>query len=49
MCRDTCAREPQCRAFTYVNPGVQGPSARCWLKSVAPAPRRDRCCLSGVK
>ena len=26
-CRDTCMIEPQCVAFTYVNPGVQGPSA----------------------
>ena len=49
LCQDTCLREPQCRAFTYVNPGVQGPNARCWLKSAVPQPAPDGCCLSGVK
>ena len=49
LCRDACWREPQCRAFTYVNPGVQGANARCWLKNAVPAARPDGCCLSGVK
>jgi hypothetical protein len=48
-CRDTCGVEPQCVAFTFVNPGVQGPSARCWLKSSVPPPNPDACCVSGVK
>jgi hypothetical protein len=48
-CRDTCMVEPQCVAFTYVNPGVQGPSARCWLKSAVPAATPNACCVSGVK
>ena len=48
-CRDTCMVEPQCLAFTYVNPGVQGPSARCWLKSAVPQPSPSACCVSGVK
>jgi PAN domain len=48
-CRDTCMVEPQCVAFTYVNPGVQGPSARCWLKSAVPPPSANNCCVSGVK
>jgi len=48
-CQSTCMNEPQCAAFTYVNPGVQGPSARCWLKSAAPQPLNDGCCVSGVK
>jgi hypothetical protein len=48
-CRDACWAEPQCRAFTYVRPGVQGPRARCWLKNVAPPARPNDCCLSGVK
>ncbi|HVZ71019.1 MAG TPA: PAN domain-containing protein [Polyangia bacterium] len=48
-CRDTCMTEPQCVAFTYVNPGVQGPSARCWLKSGVPAPTPNTCCISGAK
>ncbi|HMF44454.1 MAG TPA: PAN domain-containing protein [Polyangia bacterium] len=49
LCRDACWREPQCRAFTYVRPGVQGPSARCWLKNPVPPARLNDCCLSGVK
>src|SRR5579863_1422034 len=48
-CRDTCGVEPQCVAFTFVNPGVQAPSARCWLKSAVPAPTPNNCCISGVK
>jgi 1-phosphatidylinositol phosphodiesterase len=48
-CRDTCLVEPQCVAFTFVNPGVQGPSARCWLKSAVPAQTPNACCVSGVK
>jgi len=48
-CRDTCMIEPQCVAFTYVNPGVQGPSARCWLKNSVPPPSAENCCVSGVK
>jgi 1-phosphatidylinositol phosphodiesterase len=49
LCRDACWREPQCRAFTYVRPGVQGPNARCWLKNPVPPARLNDCCLSGVK
>src|SRR5262245_33583682 len=48
-CQSTCMNEPQCAAFTYVNPGVQGPNARCWLKSAAPQPLNDGCCVSGTK
>ncbi|HSZ83762.1 MAG TPA: PAN domain-containing protein [Polyangia bacterium] len=48
-CRDTCLVEPQCVAFTFVNPGVQGASARCWLKSAAPLQSPSGCCVSGVK
>jgi hypothetical protein len=48
-CRDTCLVEPQCVAFTFMSPGVQGPSARCWLKSTAPAQSPNSCCVSGVK
>jgi 1-phosphatidylinositol phosphodiesterase len=48
-CRDTCLVEPQCVAFTYVNPGVQGPTARCWLKNSAPPVTPNPCCISGVK
>jgi len=28
-CQAACMNEAPCVAFTYVNPGVQGPNARC--------------------
>jgi len=49
LCRDACWRDGSCRAFTYVRPGVQGPNARCALKSSVPPARPADCCLSGVK
>jgi 1-phosphatidylinositol phosphodiesterase len=49
LCQSACAAEPQCRAFTYVRPGVQGPSPRCWLKSSVPNPTSNACCTSGVR
>jgi 1-phosphatidylinositol phosphodiesterase len=49
ICQSACAAEPQCRAFTYVKPGVQGPSPRCWLKSSVPNPTSNACCTSGVR
>jgi hypothetical protein len=49
QCRDTCMVEPSCAAFTYVNPGIQGPTARCWLKSSVPNSNPSACCISGVK
>jgi hypothetical protein len=53
-CRETCERERQCRAWTYVAApsnwhGLQRPPARCWLKNVVPAARANPCCTSGVK
>ena len=48
-CEAACSGAAACRAWTYVRPGVQGPTARCWLKSVVPAPRVSACCTSGVK
>ena len=49
LCREACMQEIQCKAFTYVKPGVQGPGARCWLKSGVPASVNSPCCVSGVK
>jgi hypothetical protein len=52
-CRETCGRERQCRAWTFVKApstwhGLQRPSARCWLKNVVPPARANPCCTSGV-
>ena len=49
ICRDACAAESSCVAYTYVRPGIQGPRALCWLKSSIPAARTEGCCISGVK
>ena len=49
MCRDACANDGNCQAYSYVRPGVQAPNARCWLKSSAPAGVSDNCCISGAK
>jgi hypothetical protein len=48
-CEFACTKEAQCRAWTYVKPGVQGPMARCWLKTGVPLPRLNGCCTSGLK
>jgi len=48
-CQAACMNEAPCTAFTYVNPGVQGPNARCLLKSAVPAPVAQACCVSGTK
>lgn len=48
-CRDLCAQEANCAAFTYVRPGLQGPKARCFFKTLAPVAKESSCCVSGVK
>jgi PAN domain-containing protein len=47
VCSHTCAADPHCRAYTWVKPGIQGPSGRCWLKHRVPSLVRDNCCDSG--
>jgi len=49
LCSAACAGDGACRAYTYVRPGVQGPNARCWLKSSVPGASSNGCCVSGVK
>ena len=48
-CEYFCTREAQCKAWTYVKPGVQGAKAKCWLKTGAPALIPNNCCISGLK
>jgi hypothetical protein len=47
-CASACEGEARCRAWSYVRPGYQGPSGRCYLKSRITPPRRKPCCVSGV-
>ncbi len=50
LCQEACELDARCRAFTYVHPGIQGPTAKCWLKDSVPVPRKpEGCCVSGVK
>lgn len=48
LCMQSCQGDPNCRAFTYVKPGVQGPNPRCWLKNQIPTATPNQCCVSGV-
>jgi hypothetical protein len=48
-CQAACAGEAQCKAWTWVEPGVQGPQAKCWLKNAVPVASKSNCCVSGVK
>jgi hypothetical protein len=45
---ETCLDEERCAAWTFVSPGLQGPEARCWLKSRAPASKDTAGMVSGV-
>ena len=47
-CLKLCNRERDCRAWTFVKPGVQGPSAVCFLKAPIPRAVANQCCTSGV-
>jgi hypothetical protein len=49
-CQSECARESdRCRAWTYVQPGLQHKLAVCYLKSEVPPPVAGSCCISGVQ
>jgi hypothetical protein len=48
-CEGACKGDTKCAAWTYVKPGLQGPQARCYLKSVVPAVSDNVCCVSGTK
>lgn len=49
QCREACARDGRCRAFTYVGASIQARRPVCWLKHSVPraTPRRSQ--ISGVK
>ncbi len=48
-CRHSCGGEPECQAYTWVRPGVQGPDAICYLKNIEPAIVKNGCCDSGPR
>lgn len=50
LCQFACQNDARCKAWTYVKPNtVQGPQPNCYLKSPAPNPGHNTCCVSGVK
>ncbi len=48
-CAAACARDKDCKAWTYGKPGVGGEKAHCWLKNEVPEPAEHDECISGVK
>lgn len=48
QCSTDCEEDAECRAWTYVRPGVQGPKAHCYLKRSVPDKKTNGCCISGV-
>ena len=48
-CENACKNNSTCRAYTLVKPGIQGQSAKCWLKNAKPAKVKNTCCISAVK
>jgi len=49
LCQSACKADNECLAWTYVHPGLQGPSARCWLKNSIPPASANNCCTSGIE
>jgi hypothetical protein len=48
-CKFACDQDPNCKSWSWVKPGIQGPDAVCWLKGAVPTAERDSCCTSGAK
>jgi hypothetical protein len=48
QCYQMCLRNPNCVAFTWVKPNIQGPTGMCWLKGSLSKKVRNNCCVSGV-
>jgi hypothetical protein len=48
-CKNSCEAQARCQAYAYSQPGVFGPSAKCWLKDAAPLPVSSGTTISGVK
>ena len=49
LCLSACINTLDCKSWTYVEPGLQGEKAHCWLKGSVPEARSHSCCTSGVK
>jgi PAN domain len=49
QCQNACRSDAKCTAWTYIQPGVQGNEARCWLKDRVPQRSRDAWTISGIE
>ena len=49
VCRNTCGGESRCQGWTWVKPGILGPTAHCWLKHALPSLVKNDCCISGSR
>src|SRR4029079_694244 len=49
LCYNACQGDASCSAWSYVKPGFQGPTARCYLKTPAPVAVNNSCCVTGAK
>lgn len=48
VCHQECTKDGNCKAWTYVRPGVEGTQGICKLKSVVPHGFESPCCISGL-
>lgn len=49
LCQEACFSDQECRAWTFVKPGLYGDAhAACWLKNRVPDAHPDPCCVSGL-
>ena len=48
LCLAECTRDQQCKAWTYIHPGVQSQYAMCWLKYNVPNAQNANYAISGV-
>jgi len=48
LCQQKCQDETDCKAWTYVKPGITGSKAHCWLKSAVPDAVPNPDCTSGI-
>jgi hypothetical protein len=49
MCQAACLADGKCQGWTFVQTGVLGPVASCWLKSGVAEKKTNACCISGVR
>lgn len=49
VCRSACQNNSNCVAWTWVRPGIQAASGRCWLKNSVPSQVSSTCCVSAIE